>query len=417
MPWLILLVALGASVHATPVRAAGRLYLPIAFVPSPKPTPTHVPSPTWEWLTPTPAPTLAVRRSRDFTDPRTVKGVAADPKTGDLWAATYGGVVHWTADGARGEVFTTGDGLPENAVTAVTVAGDGRVVVGTESGYGAVRSADGRWEGFEVLADPRAASIDPGFRRVSRIQTLAVDTAGVAWFGTFNGVAARHPDGAWEHPPWPNPLQVAVPSVGAGPDGSVWMGTMFLPDPDGDGLNPQQERIVVHRADGTWQWFNIRQGLRGSYWADVAVAPNGSVWALAESTMMDDLGNWLPWIERFLPGEAKWSTPDLGDLGVVIRSGGVLGQAHAMALDAAGRPWFLSEDAVLVPTDADALRWKLEPFQGAWGSREDELTIGPDGTAWLGTSEHVVRRGSDGAYRRLVAPGLPSGDVRSVVAD
>lgn len=409
------IAALGSLCRVTAVHAADRLYLPMAFGPAPKPTATPIPSATWEWWTPTPAPTLAVRAWREFTDPRTVKGVAADPRSGDVWAATYGGVVHWSADGTRGDVFTAADGLPENMVTAVTVAQDGRVVVGTEHGYGAVRSPEGGWIGFEVDADPKLTFLSPDQRRLERIQTVAVDTAGTAWFGTFSGVAARRADGSWSYPPWLDPMVVAVPSIGAGPDGSVWMGTVGSLGPDVDGFPPQAGRVVVHRADDSWQVFDVRSDLRGGYWADIAVAPSGAVWALAENVMEDAQGNWIPLVERLPFGAQRWSSPELGDLGSALRS--VLGFPHAMALDPAGRPWFLSENGLLVPTDGQVTRWSVEAEALIRGTREDELAIGPDGTAWIGTSEHVLRRAADGKIRRLEAAGLPSADVRAVVAD
>jgi hypothetical protein len=147
----ILAITMAPTVAATPASTSARaaraalaaprpsLYLPVnlarsAVAPTPEPM---------RWPADEPAAALAVRDVRVLSDPNEVRDIAIDPRTGDVWAATGGGVVRWAPDALTPTVKTAVDGL-WLAADDVAVGRDGVVWAVTDRGA-ARRSADGAW--------------------------------------------------------------------------------------------------------------------------------------------------------------------------------------------------------------------------------------------------------------------------------
>ncbi|MCB0215312.1 MAG: hypothetical protein KDH92_01660, partial [Chloroflexi bacterium] len=87
------------------------------------------------------------------SDASAVRDLAVDPRTGDLWLATPGGLLSWDAESRSYARFTMLDGLPANAIGALQVDDEGRVWAGTAKGL-AVLPVDGAWARVETgLAD------------------------------------------------------------------------------------------------------------------------------------------------------------------------------------------------------------------------------------------------------------------------
>lgn len=88
--------------------------------------------------------TLDLGRWKNFTDMKTVRGVAA--MTDSVWSATAGGLFLYIPSSNRFVKFTNSDGLSSNDLTAVSLDGTGRVWVGSSDGYvNAFNAATGEW--------------------------------------------------------------------------------------------------------------------------------------------------------------------------------------------------------------------------------------------------------------------------------
>ncbi len=104
----------------------------------------------------------------------------AETPSGTLWFATLrSGLLRY--DGASFERFTTADGLPSDAVRALTVDEQGQLWIGLQEAV--VRLEDGAFE--------TVRSIDPS--QVGTLLSLQVDAGGSVWMGTQRGVYVEHP--------------------------------------------------------------------------------------------------------------------------------------------------------------------------------------------------------------------------------
>ncbi|MFB6279082.1 MAG: two-component regulator propeller domain-containing protein, partial [Salinibacter sp.] len=104
----------------------------------------------------------------------------AEPPSGTLWFATLrSGLLRY--DGATFERFTTEDGLPSDAVRALTVDEQGRLWIGLQESV--MRFKGGTFETVQ--------SIDPS--QVGTLLTLQVDADGYVWMGTQRGVYVDSP--------------------------------------------------------------------------------------------------------------------------------------------------------------------------------------------------------------------------------
>jgi ligand-binding sensor domain-containing protein len=197
---------------------------------TPTPVPTSMPTPeeaepsdsqpvnnpeSWQVPPPvsTPEPvafTISDEPLQYWSDPNDINGLIHD---GDaVWAATYGGVVLWGADGSY-RLYTVHDGLASQAVRGITRDGDGRIWVGYADHAGWSVFQDRRWhtyptreaaveEHYDALL--RATEFDPRLwvRRSESTwlwlptadgQLKAYDSNRWRTYGTGSGVT----DGTW----------------------------------------------------------------------------------------------------------------------------------------------------------------------------------------------------------------------------
>ena len=104
---------------------------------------------------------------------------------GQLWAGTQNGLARW--DGQDWKMFTTRDGLSDNAVRAIAEDAGGNLWVGTENG-GLNFYKDKRFISYQQTEDG-----PPG----NDISALYLDKDGVLWVGTFGHGLGRFQDGKW----------------------------------------------------------------------------------------------------------------------------------------------------------------------------------------------------------------------------
>ncbi len=373
-------------VTATPSGAATR---PIPTSPASRtPTPTRAPVtvvPTTAVPTAGPGatatlPSMAVKRWEYFWNADYVADVAVDARSGDVWAATSGGVVRWPAGKGPGTVFTESDGLPATRVEAIALAPDGTVWAGTR--VGAATWHEG--SGWTSVKEPHVAA--------DYILCIAVGPDGAVWLGSEMGAARRDPDGGWQwFPAFAGGLASTPTVIAFDTAGNIWFGTY------GSGVS-------VRRRDGSWRTYAAADGLRGTMILTLGVAPDGVVWSFSYEFRRDDEGGWtVPAVDVLTPGASRWRPADLDNIPHLLARDKLL---YHVAWDGAGRPWFSGTAGLLVPGAEGG--WHLEP--NATGA----FRLSADGGAWVGTNEGLGRRAPDGSYTLFRVGGLPSNNVSAV---
>ena len=116
-----------------------------------------------------------------------VTALAAD-KDNNLWIGTNDGVAFWESDSASGRRFTRLDGLSGLGVTAIEVADDGKVWIGTERDQGLTcyTPQSGQFRIVDIGYD-----LEP--------TTLASSPDGMLWVGTTFGVLGLKNDSVAQH--------------------------------------------------------------------------------------------------------------------------------------------------------------------------------------------------------------------------
>jgi len=108
-----------------------------------------------------------------------------ESRDGQLWAGTRNGLGHF--DGQNWKLFTTRDGLSENAVRAIADDAGGNLWIGTES-RGLNLFKDGKFTAYHA---------DGGGLPGDDISCLYLETNGVLWVGTGGHGLARLENGKW----------------------------------------------------------------------------------------------------------------------------------------------------------------------------------------------------------------------------
>ena len=167
-------------------------------------------------------------------------------RDGRLWIATFGGLARF--DGLRFEVFdlTTNPGLGSNRIVCLHETRDGTLWIGSEEG-GLVRFADGEFTPFEDYAGEGV------------VWSLFEDSRGRLWIGDSNGMS-RVEEGLCRRVP---DFSEGIRGFAEGPDGALWIATP-------GGLWTCREGALERAAAGTY--FAILAARDGSLWA----APQGS---------------------------------------------------------------------------------------------------------------------------------------------
>lgn len=388
---LAVALALLARPAAAQAAAGSTLYFPIvlaadAIAPTPLPTPTS---------TAEPASPLSVANVAVVSDPNDVRDLAVDSATGDVWAATYGGIVRWAAGGMTATVTTDVDGL-WLAADDVAVGPNGDVWAVTDRGAARRRAAEGTWAAVQPPPLPTPADGGPGKPAVPR--SVAVDGAGDVWIGIDDGVAKLSTAGRWSHVLG---FEGATDRIVALSNGDLWFSTPF------DHHTPLQ----LLRANGDRTAFETgRGGLRVKRPVDIAAAPGGAVWAL------DALGP--PVVADAIDtaeGDSDWRPVPLGDLNARMAAVARPGPLRRVVFDAAGKPVIAAEGAVFLGAEEGAAsRWTtLAVDEGPLAPLRElhALASLPNGDLWVGGTGGITVRAPSGDLTRRTAPGLAGNQI------
>lgn len=376
---------------------------------------------------------------------------------GTLWAAWGSRLVHVTGDFADGR--DAGIELPAADVAIFRRAGGGLWIA---SGNAIAQWLDNRLTALDVK---------PAFvRRVTAVESAG---DGALWVAAGHEVSHVHrePDGSWHREALALGLapQVAVRTLRAEPDGTLWIGT------DGRGLfrlnRPPTHRVTVTvgpaqigalASDGRGGAFLVN-GCRGLFHVDagdvarevalrdplqkerppgdgcgtgLATEPSGRVWVRAGPDLFR-IDNTTLAVRRLpvaVPSdEGPLAIAADGSVWIVSRQGTVhLASTGGRLLQAWSTPSPLVS-ASLAPDGALWLGGDGQVFRVVRGREEvdrfgaDEgvprglvrdVLVERDGTGWIGTYGGGIGRLRDGRVTRLsVAQGLPDNSVTRILDD
>jgi ligand-binding sensor domain-containing protein/signal transduction histidine kinase len=190
---------------------------------------------------------------------------------GVVWAAGSHGGTAATArfDGARWEMERhpgLSNGIRRKAVAA---GRDGSVWFGALGSYepskkqvgGVIRYADGNWVTYSATAITRSP------------YAIAQTPDGRTWVG--GGALHVLESDTWRPVSEPEEVTSWIESLLAASDGSLWVGTRM--------------RGVLRLKDGTWQRYDIADGLAGNYIRSITETKDGSIWctSLAATSRFD----------------------------------------------------------------------------------------------------------------------------------
>lgn len=264
-------------------------------------------------------------------------------------------------DGETWTTYTEGNGLVDDWVSAITVASDGTVWVGTRNG--SVSCFDGEtWTTYtedDGLADYWVVAI-------------AVAQDGAVWVAA-RGVS-RFDGETWTT--YTKEVGLAdgnLTTVAVAPDGAVWVGTGIVAFSGTHWVGMGNDDVGVSRFDGeTWITYTKDDGLADGDLTTIAVAADGAVWV---GTSRWTGYTWEDSISRF-DGET-WTT--------YAKDGGLAGNdIYAIALAPDGALWVVTSGGV---SRFDGETWvAYTPANSGLGNRmRYRLTVDSQGWVWLAT--------------------------------
>ncbi len=428
-----------------------------------------------------PAPKVRVLRSWTTDDGLPQNSIQAIGQTSDgyLWIGTQEGLVRF--DGVRFRRLPGPPGVRAYSVRSLHVGRDGRLWVGASGGglfrleEGALRpvppfsdsvralheSEDGTlWVGTpDGVARLAPGAREPVFALPGRsIYALHEDAAGSLWAGTDEGLHAYR-DGRWERlgadvglPPG------SVSALAGSRDGALWIGTgsagLFrLAGGRARACGLGRERVggVVEDRDGV-VWLATDHGVKRLEGGRLMSFDGGRGSLGRIFTLFEDREGNL-WVGTHYDGLIRLSTGSVGSHG---GRGGVYPPALSVYQDSRGDVWFGTAGAGLGRLSGDQTRFYTRrdgvaddivgPLEE---SRNGELWLGlrsrpalqlfrdgrpaglvrlpasaaslhqdAHGALWIGTIGAGLLRWAEGRLTRWTTDdGLPSGEIRAVVAD
>jgi len=329
--------------------------------------------------TATPLPPAPVCKSYKvgLADKNELTDLAISPD-GTVWVSVFDVGVSKFAPESDGWVkYTTSEGLVDNHVDSITIAGNDAVWFATRGG--ASRFDGSTWQSF-TMADGLVNDI---------VWKIAVGNNNLVWFATSEGASVYDPNArTWRSFTENDGLtDKYLNFVATAPDGSVWFSTLSM-------------RIIkldwsdYPNGAPQWQTYSRWPSLdKGSVSAPIS--------AIDDIDFQSDLSIWftgLDGVAHFLPDSSNWVLYNES-----TSNGAFRGFVHSLAIAKDGSVWIgggNTEPIIfhLIPKTSDTGTdiWRsYDKRDGipSVGGREDgvlAIAIAPDGSIWIGTQEHAT---------------------------
>jgi Tol biopolymer transport system component/streptogramin lyase len=283
--------------------------------------------------------------------------------------------------------YTSGNGLPDERVSAIAVAPDGALWVGTAGNAIELSRFDGK--------DWHTYTVDDGLYPHMYFD-IAVAHDGALWATTawgafrFDGRTSTTYDNE------------AVQLITVAPDGAVWIGSGRL----------DTDRSSISRFDGDgWTKYYILDDIENTGFDTIAVAFDGSVW-MAGTESGD--GGPIDRLVRF-DGETwtQYTTADgLADDAV-----------FSIAATSDGAVWFGTGDGGVSRFNGETWTTYTEGLPRVDAELADpplapvtNLVVAPDGTLWAGTWFGIARFDGESWTSYTTNNGLPSNRIHLMAA-
>jgi ligand-binding sensor domain-containing protein len=257
--------------------------------------------------------------------------------------------------------WQTQDGLPNNAVQAITQTSDGYLWIGTVRGL--ARFDGVRFTVFDAKNTPALKS--------PSIKALAAGREGKLWVGTADSGVLEYRQGQFV-PLGLDQTNLAVRALWMGSDGTLWVGTT-------NGLD--------HVQDGHWQRILEQDEVRS-----IVQDHEGSLWLAAQREVKKFKGG------QFIP------VPEMK-----VRGG------RAVACGREGSIWVGSPEG-LTRLAEDKIK-QFSQREGLAASTVNALHQDRIGTMWIGTDLGLNYVGEDDALHEITHEGGPLDSVFCVFED
>jgi ligand-binding sensor domain-containing protein/signal transduction histidine kinase len=264
--------------------------------------------------------------------------------------------------------WTSGEGLPQNAVLAIAQTKDGYLWLGTQEGLV-------RFDGvsFHTFDRQNTAELKSNF-----VTTLHPDTSGGLWIGTGGGGLSHYSEGVFHTYRAAEGLaHDIVTALTVDASGGVWAGTR-------EGL--------THLSGDRFTTFRTQEGLASNVITALSSSADGSLWVATEGG-----------ISRLKEG--RWTS-------FSAEQGLPSGKPQSILQDRAGRIWVGTDDGTLVRFEQGRFT-QYRRAEGLMGERISSLLEDREGNLWVGTSAGLHRL----AGERLEAMTPSSGPVPTLFED
>ena len=300
--------------------------------------------------------------------------VAADGG-GNLWCGDPDATGVARFDGTGWAIVADADGEVPSGVSALGVAPDGALWVGTVSN-GVYRLRENQWVEFGEEG-PRG-----------RVTSFAFEDDGGVWTATFGDGSFLFDGETWIQYTTADGLpDNRVWSMDVAPDGGAWAG-----------VGGDSSAVRVARFDGeTWSEFGTDTTLTGnpSAGGSVAVAENGVVWAGTTAGLFRLDENWENWSHRSIQGE-----------------GPARNLVTAVTTGSDGSLWVGSAAGLSQLTGS---RWiNVDSTDGLAADHVLSLATAPDGAVWAGTSAGLSTWDGTTWTSYTTGDGLPDPQITAV---
>jgi ligand-binding sensor domain-containing protein len=382
----------------------------------------------------------------------------------EVWAATCGGVVRWNRTDGSYIVYTVADGLPHNNIAVIAVDPQGHI-------WAAPNQSDMLtvFDGQAWTVYTAAAGLPGG-----SINAIVVDQAGYIWLGGGSGQLSKSVgsvlNGAGPHPrplSWnvAATLDYPIYSLAIDSGGRVWAGTYEggvtlidgqsqttytvangLPDNfiNDIALDPAG-RVWLATAAGvtffdgqSWTGYTAANGLADNYANSVTVDAQGRAWfGTAAGLTLFDGQSWT----SFTPANGL----PVNDINAVVMSddghiwaggkGGLsefdgqtwhtyatdnglgnIGQAAAIAFDQGGRTWFGDPYGGVSVFDGQIVT-RYTSAAGLVEGGINAIVVDPLGQIWVGSDDGLSRFDGQTWTSYTTADGLAAPQVNAMVVD